>query len=185
MFVDLRPYSFCLIRHGETVANRDQVIAGWMDVPLTELGRDQAFALQMMDWPTEFVLFSSQKERAKETARLAFPNKEAELVQGLAERNWGIFEGRPLEELPDREKTPEQGESWPFFLQRTGDALLHCCKVANGKLPVIVCHSGVIRAARILTGQTSVGVRAPNAKPILFRWTGETHSEERLSLTMS
>jgi len=41
----LPPQRFCLIRHGETTANADAIIAGVTDVPLTRLGRDQARAL--------------------------------------------------------------------------------------------------------------------------------------------
>ena len=43
--------SFCLIRHGETTANADEIIAGVTDVPLTQLGRDQAHPLSHRTWP--------------------------------------------------------------------------------------------------------------------------------------
>ncbi|PLW77158.1 histidine phosphatase family protein [Cohaesibacter celericrescens] len=174
----LKHHSFCLIRHGETVANRDGIIAGRLDVALTDFGRDQARALQRSDWPESMSLFCSPKERAKESCLLAFPGKDPELVAGLVERDWGIFEGRPLAELPTRELQPEAGEAWQDFLDRVGNALVYCCAAADGAIPIMVCHSGVVRAARILTGQPTVGSRAPNAKPILFRWTGDHHAEE-------
>ncbi|HAT84660.1 MAG TPA: histidine phosphatase family protein [Rhizobiales bacterium] len=174
----LQQYSFCLIRHGETIANRDGVIAGRLDVPLTDFGRDQARALQRAPWPVHYRLFCSPKERARETCHLAFPDQYVEQVNDLSERNWGIFEGQPIANSPARDGHPEKGEDWRDFLHRTGNALVHCCQAADNNLPIIVCHSGVIRASRILTGQTSTGSRPPNAKPLIFRWNGNRHIEE-------
>lgn len=174
----LQQYSFCLIRHGETIANRDGVIAGRLNVPLTDFGRDQARALQRSTWPKRYRLFCSPKERARETCSLAFPGEYVELVNDLSERDWGIFEGQPIANLPAREGNPEQGEGWKDFLDRTGNALVHCCRTAGEDLPIIVCHSGVVRASRILTGQATSGSRPPNAKPIVFRWNGAHHTEE-------
>lgn len=31
-----------LVRHGESEGNRDRIVQGWYDSPLTELGREQA-----------------------------------------------------------------------------------------------------------------------------------------------
>ena len=33
-----------ILRHGESVANRDNIFTGWSDVPLTDRGREQAQA---------------------------------------------------------------------------------------------------------------------------------------------
>ena len=60
-----------LVRHGETMANKAQLVLGTSDVPLTELGRDQAKAaaqkISLME-PSPTFLFSSPYQRAKETA---------------------------------------------------------------------------------------------------------------------
>ena len=34
-----------LVRHGETTHSRDGLLAGWVDIPLTELGEAQAAAV--------------------------------------------------------------------------------------------------------------------------------------------
>lgn len=176
---DLKGQSFCLIRHGETVANRDGRIAGRLDVPLTDLGRQQAARLATRNWPAEMTLFCSPMDRARETTRLAFPNKQPFVLDDLRERDWGIFEGKPLADLPARESLPPEGEGWDAFRHRVGHAILESCALSADRLPIMVCHSGVVRAARILTGQGSVGTRAPNAEPILFRWTEAGHVEEK------
>jgi len=172
---------FVLIRHGETTANRDQIIAGRLEVELTEAGRDQARALAQLVWPQPLALFTSPMRRARETAALAFPAQPATSHPGLKERDWGIYEGRPLPDLPPRNATPEGGEGWQEMIQRVHAALTACLIEARSNLPVVICHSGVIRVTRLLTGQPSVGSRAPNARPLHYRPahgpTGNTFEE--------
>ncbi|WP_281953918.1 histidine phosphatase family protein [Pseudophaeobacter arcticus] len=173
----LPPQSICLIRHGETTANRDGIIAGRLDVALTDLGRQQARALQAHPWPGAIALFSSPLERAQETCRLGFPDQNFHCHPGLRERNWGRFEGAPLSELPPREGRPTGGEDWSEMITRVARAITTCCAQAQDRLPVLVCHSGVIRAIRLLAGQQSSGRRPANAHPISFVWLDDSHKE--------
>jgi len=160
--------SFCLIRHGETTANADDIIAGITDVQLSPLGRDQARALSHRKWPDPIALFSSPLSRAQDTCKLAFQGQDFVLHHDLRERDWGIFEGRPLTELPNRDDTPDGGESWPAMLARVHSAISEICATSGTALPVLICHSGIIRAARVLWTTGSVGQRPPNAVPLLF-----------------
>lgn len=169
--------SFCLIRHGETTANARGIIAGVTDVSLTTLGRDQARALSGKSWSERIAVHASPQERARITAELAFPGREIKLHPGLRERDWGIFEGRPLSEQPPREETPLQGESWFDMLVRVRTAITDICAGSEDALPVLVCHSGIVRAARVLWTTGDVGQRPPNATPLLFQRTGNTVSE--------
>ncbi|PKB60369.1 MAG: hypothetical protein BZY65_01305, partial [SAR202 cluster bacterium Ae2-Chloro-G2] len=60
-----------LIRHGETIANKTQLVLGTSEVPLTNLGRRQAEAVAQKISSMEILpdlLFSSPYYRAKETA---------------------------------------------------------------------------------------------------------------------
>lgn len=171
---------FCLIRHGETTANAAGLIAGRMDVALSERGRRQAGALARRAWPAPITLFSSPLARAQDTCRLGFPGRPFTLHDGLRERDWGVFEGRPLAEQPDREGTPEAGESWPGMVQRAGRAIIGICAASGPALPVLVCHSGIIRAVRVLWGDGSAGERPPNAVPLLFERSGPRFEEREL-----
>lgn len=171
--------SFCLIRHGETTANAAAIIAGITDVALTPLGQNQARALAKSPLPKDFTLYSSPMSRALQTARLAFPGREIHCHPGLRERDWGVFEGRPLCDQPTREATPDQGESWLSMLARVQSAITQIC-VTPQPLPVMVCHSGIIRAARVLWTTGESGNRPPNATPILFRKADKTLTEEDL-----
>lgn len=172
--------SFCLIRHGETTANAEGFIAGITDVPLTASGRDQARALSGVSWPEAITVHASPFSRARQTAEFAFPGRCIQLHPDLRERDWGVFEGRPLAEQPAREDTPPQGESWPDMLRRVQAAILEICAASGGALPVLVCHSGVIRAARVLWTTGDVGHRPPNATPLLFQKAGNKISETLL-----
>lgn len=169
--------SICMIRHGETTANRDGLVAGRWDVPLTETGRAQARALQAVQWAQEVAIFASPMNRADETASLIFPGQAFQTIPELSERDWGIYERGPLADLPPRSQTPVDGEAWDEMIARVQTGICIACDIAGTALPVLVCHSGVIRAARILAGQDTPGARPANATPILFHWTGTTHEE--------
>lgn len=171
---------FCLIRHGETTANADAIIAGVTDVPLTALGRDQARALSEISWSEEIAVYASPLSRAQQTAQLAFPCRRIQLHSGLHERDWGVFEGRPLDDQPPREDTPDQGESWNDMLMRVHTSITEICATSEASLPVLVCHSGIIRAARVLWTTGDVGQRPPNATPLMFRRAGNKFSEKNL-----
>ena len=172
--------SFCLIRHGETTANADDIIAGVTDVALTGRGRQQARALAGRSWPERVALFSSPLSRARDTCELAFPGRDFARHDGLRERDWGVFEGRPLCEQPKREDTPFAGESWFAMLARVHHAISEICAASEAALPVLVCHSGVIRAARVLWTTGRVGGRPPNAVPILFDRSAHQIEEKEL-----
>ncbi|RWR11311.1 histidine phosphatase family protein [Sinirhodobacter populi] len=178
--VTLPRRAFCLIRHGETDANRDGIIAGRTEARLTARGRAAAAGLAILDWPGRIAVFSSPQERARETAALAFPGLRATVLAGLRERDWGRFEGRPLAERPDREAPAEGWEDWSAMVDRVEWAIAQAVARSGAALPVIVAHSGVIRAARVLTGGGAGGPSAENALPLLFAPVGGGWRERRL-----
>ncbi|MGE4326898.1 MAG: histidine phosphatase family protein [Pseudodonghicola sp.] len=160
--------AFILIRHGETDANRAGLIAGRIEAQLTDKGRAEAAALARLVWPAEPLIFVSPQDRARETAALGFPGRVPQVVDGLRERNWGVLEGRPFDEMIPREDTPKEGEAWADMLARVHAALVGALSDPRDGLPVLVAHSGTIRAVRRLTGGSEHGARAANATPILF-----------------
>ncbi|MDS9470044.1 histidine phosphatase family protein [Paracoccus sp. MBLB3053] len=164
---------FCLIRHGQTEANRDGIISGRLETVLTEQGRSDAARLATLDWPDDIAVFASPQGRARVTAELGFPAIPPRIIEELRERDWGVHDGRPLAELPPRTATPDQGESWSAMLDRVAIALGHCIQMAGKSLPVIVSHSGVIRATRALIGTPFDGPSAPNTTPIIFQPTAQ------------
>ena len=71
-----------LMRHGQTLFNVRRKIQGWCDSPLTELGKQQALAAKECLKDISFDhCYSSTSERCCDT------------IEGLKERNFGMFEG--------------------------------------------------------------------------------------------
>jgi broad specificity phosphatase PhoE len=118
-----------LLRHGVTTANRESVIQGQMDFPLSEAGVLQAQALSN-HWARRGVRFdqiiSSPLQRALRTAQIIADKLEipVEIDPAWQERNLGGAEGRDgegafaaLERFPSPDEPAfETGESdWDLF----------------------------------------------------------------------
>ena len=94
-----------LVRHGETEWSRDGKHTGHTDVPLTDVGRQQATALGGSLRDRHFVLvLTSPLSRALETGRLAGLGDLAEQRDDLREWDYGAYEGRTTPEI--REARP-------------------------------------------------------------------------------
>jgi len=94
-----------LVRHGQTASNRDRIVMGKRDEPLSEEGIVQAQSLSTalggLSWDAAF---SSDLERAHHTARIVVGERDLEiaLLPGLAEQDYGDWEGLSFEELRKR-----------------------------------------------------------------------------------
>ncbi|WP_085907257.1 histidine phosphatase family protein [Kiloniella majae] len=160
--------SFCLIRHGETTANRDGIIAGHLEVSLTEQGIAEAKFLQHFQWPEQLTLYASPLQRAMKTAQLGFSGHEPVLEKNLRERDWGNLDGKELAHLCPRHMTPPDGEPWTGFIARTQSAITRILLSSDNKLPVIVAHSGTIRVVRFLIGLDYNSSSPANGQPFLY-----------------
>jgi probable phosphoglycerate mutase len=160
---------FYFLRHGESTANRANVIAGGIDAPLTERGiaQAEAAAALMTGIPLGSV-YASTLSRAIATA-LPFARPRGLTVgtlAGLGERNWGILENRPLDErIGGPEAEVPGAEPWNTFVARTWRALGEI----DGPRPVLIAaHSGTLRALRQGLGIDD-GAKGVNAEPLIFR----------------
>ena len=154
-----------LIRHGESLSNRDGRVQGQADISLTEVGRQQAKAVaswcQSQQFRSPCELWSSPLCRARETAEIIgkATGLSVNLKDDLVELNAGVFQGHLWDDLADR--FPEDvarwrsgdldfqipdGESRRQLAQRGGQALqsLSC---RSAKSIIIVAHGGVLTAA--------------------------------------
>ncbi len=172
--VTLSPGSFLFLRHGETDANARDIICGSTDLPLNETGLAQAqqAALHLQGLGLERIV-TSPLMRARQTAQAAADLLQLPLtvVDGLAERNWGAWEGAPRETLR-RDDTPPGGESPQAFATRTRAAFE---SITFDQPTLIVAHSGTDRVlhAAFATGPHR---RLGNAK---FRlWSPDVHKIE-------
>lgn len=153
-----------LIRHGESIHNREHFIAGVKSCRgLTPAGRGQATALSKRLQATGEldgcqVLLTSPLRRAQETAApLAdhLPDLELRVDDRLAELRPGAADGLPWETYvaqfgsfdltaqPERPFAPD-GESWHTFTARVNSTLAALADEFSGQTVAAVTHGGFI-----------------------------------------
>lgn len=94
-----------LIRHGETIENRENIIQGQLDGKLTQKGRDQMYRLgeifKKNKIPLDLIV-QSEMGRSKESAALfleGYGKKVTVLTNPLInERYWGEFQGKKVQD---------------------------------------------------------------------------------------
>jgi probable phosphoglycerate mutase len=175
---------FWLIRHGETEWNALRRLQGWLDIPLSETGRQQARQLGSFLQSSSFdhtihAVVSSDLSRASETARLAIGHRYGGVYERaeLRERCYGIYEGRDWSLLngtdPERphvnfrqlNQPVEGGESLAQFAARIRKALESLARDYAGQNVMVFAHGGVIDIAWRLSG--NVALDAPRPSPIV------------------
>lgn len=96
-----------LIRHGETLWNKERRVQGTTDIELSATGIEQArkLALSLAD-ASIGEIHASPLKRARQTAEIinGFHGRKIEIHHELMEMNMGDFEGRTFTELMAREK---------------------------------------------------------------------------------
>jgi 2,3-bisphosphoglycerate-dependent phosphoglycerate mutase len=179
---DRWPSSLWLVRHGESSGNvaRDlaesaghhliDIATRDMDVPLSDLGADQAralhdrlAALQRDACPT--IAIASPYVRAEQTARIALgPDAELLLDERLREREFGILDrltrGGIVERFPEQAAAraflgkfwhrPPGGESWADVALRLRSFIDTLGREHAGERVLIVTHQVVIMVFRYL-----------------------------------
>lgn len=161
--------TFGVIRHAETVWNREKRIQGHQDSPLTLEGERMAdrwgLTLRAFHWDR---ILASDTGRAVTTAgrintHLQLP---LEVDPRLRELDWGCWTTKTVAQLRQEEGDmlavqeragwdfqPPQGESRRSQLKRTGQALLEAADRCPGGAILVVTHGGVIKClAWHLTG---------------------------------
>ena len=116
---------FLLIRHGETAWNRELRFQGQLDVPLNEMGFEQAQRLKtrmvqaLAEWQTQgrvpTRLISSDLLRAQQTAQPVAEvlGHTCILNAGLREQCYGMFEGMRSPDIQTQH--PEAWQRWLAF----------------------------------------------------------------------
>lgn len=150
-----------LIRHAQTAWNADGRWQGSIDIPLDELGRQQARALasHLATRPIGSI-YSSDLLRARQTAEpiAAALGLPVQTDPRLREMNLGIFQGLTRSEILQR--YPQElrslsedymgfvvpnGESRQMMQDRAHEALTEIARTGIGPQIVVVTHGGTIR----------------------------------------
>lgn len=169
-----------LVRHGETPASRGQTLAGWMDVPLTERGREEAEALRSVLADERFEsVWSSDLVRAVTTARLAWGEPRTE--RRLREIHFGSLEGRYW---PDLDLAYRQGlERFEGFVAPEGESFdgfrLRVSSFIEELKPgrhLVFTHGGVLR---LLTREVGDDRFVPTGSLVVIDWDGRRLLQRR------
>jgi len=184
-----------LIRHGETAKNVKGKLHNYDDPEiLSNAGREQIgkTANRLKDF-NPAMIYSSKEKRAIQSAEIL--SKElgvpSESVEGMQERNWGVFSGKPWSEvkavldpmtLDERYNyVPPQGESWKQFEKRLIDAVELALKQNTGKTIVMVTHGGAIRALMPhllnVPKEESFKYDPANASVTMFEYDGDVFTK--------
>ena len=154
--------SLLLIRHAETVWNREGRMQGFLDSPLSDTGLSQAEKLgRRLRSKKISAVYASDALRCVETARLALGHTghAPTLMPALRERNLGDWEGRMWKDVadadPDAARTykrdpsyrPPNGESWHELQARATAALREILAAHPGGRVAVVTSGGTLRAA--------------------------------------
>ncbi|MES2225273.1 MAG: histidine phosphatase family protein [Patescibacteria group bacterium] len=131
-----------IARHGQNEDNANGILNGHRDLPLTELGREQA--RQLADGIQEAgyafdAVYASPLSRAYDTAQIVCDTlgmADPIILDSAIERDFGVMTGELVSDIerlctPDILKTdpiiyfltPAGGETFPMVLERAGEAL--------------------------------------------------------------
>jgi 2,3-bisphosphoglycerate-dependent phosphoglycerate mutase len=151
-----------LVRHGESVANREGRFTRHDDEPLTPIGVAQAreTGRRLRDLYAPAALYASPFARAVHTAREigAWFDLEPSVVHDLHEQSFGELRGRAyaeyypvvaaIAELDRWHHRAPGGESLADVCRRVGPALDRIAARHAGEQVIVVSHGGVMAALR-------------------------------------
>jgi len=159
--------------HSTSTDNEAGVASGWLDPPLSPVGREQAKELgERRQGERIDAIFPSDLLRAIQTAEIAFPvGVPIHPDRHLREYDYGTMTGSPPDlthaERPRRADTPfPEGESLKDVAKRVRAFLDDLAREWDGKRVVIVGHSATKLALDYLLG----GLSLQDAASQSFRW---------------
>jgi 2,3-bisphosphoglycerate-dependent phosphoglycerate mutase len=187
-----------LIRHGESEWNKENRFTGWIDIPLSEKGEEEARSAGEKIRGFKFDLaFTSVLQRAIKTFEIAaqvagFNHLLAEKDEALNERMYGDLQGLNKDECRQKfgveqvhiwrrsyDVPPPNGESlkdtaarvMPYYYKRIEPML------KEGKNILVVAHGNSLRALikhlDRLSDDAIVKVEIPTGVPILYELDGD------------
>lgn len=155
-----------IIRHGQTMWNKERLLQGRSDIELNENGRELARRTGggMKDIPFD-IAYTSPLKRAKETAYLVLGGRRVPVIEDerIAEISFGKYEGThwsPGEgqfdspevfqffNHPEKYVPPADGESMEQLAERTADFLRDICSRPElaDKTILVSSHGAAVRA---------------------------------------
>lgn len=179
-----------LLRHGQSEWNKSNIFTGWVDVPLSAQGEDEAeqAGLALKDFRFDAV-FTSVLHRAQKTAQIALRDNMPPIFSSAAlnERRYGALEGKNKDEMR-KLYGPEQIHIWRrSFTERPpgGESLKDTCdrvlpyykekiepRLLNGQTILVCAHGNSLRALikylENLSDEEIIDLEIPTGVPIVY-----------------
>jgi len=186
-----------LVRHGQSLWNLENRFTGWVDVPLSAKGLDEARrAGELLKGFRFDVAYTSALTRAQETLRIMQEVMGTELPvirdQALNERHYGDLQGLNKEETAKRygadqvklwrrsyDVRPPNGESLELTAKRTLPFFDRCIAgdLRQGKNVLVVAHGNSNRSIVMeldeLTGEQVVALELATGAPLVYEMAAD------------
>lgn len=163
----MKSYTIYFLRHGITEASNTGQYIGSTDLPLTEKGKQSLLHFRKTyNYPKANLYYTSPLIRCVETMKILYPQSNPTVINGLAECDFGMWEGRTAKELSHipmfqdfisgkNNVSPPKGESSHDFVMRiasTFETIVNMMLKSGQESSVIVTHAGVIGTLLSLYG---------------------------------
>ena len=162
-----------ILRHGYSEGNKEKRFSGQMNVPLDNVGKNQAESVAkfIADNFKVDAIYSSDLSRAYDTVKPLADKLGLEIVKdvNLREVDVGKWQGMLIEDA--KNEFPEEfaaykenvgrsrfpgGESYEEAMNRGKDVIEKIAKENDGKTVVIATHGGIIRTLRAAWNRISL-----------------------------
>ena len=181
-----------LIRHGQSLWNLENRFTGWVDVPLTEAGRDEARKAARQISSIRFeIAYTSALSRAQETLRIILEENEWNTPvirdQALNERHYGDLQGMNKDDMRKAygeeqvhiwrrsyDVPPPNGEALKDTAARTLPFFERCIMgdIRQGKSVLVVAHGNSNRSIVMkldnLSGDEVVKLELGTGVPLIY-----------------
>ena len=184
----------CLLRHGESLWNEENRFTGWVDVPLTDVGRKQAEKAgeSIKKEGLQFqVAYTSVLNRAIETLEIVMKTIQQNIPvikdSALNERMYGDLQGLNKEDTAKKygdqqvhiwrrsyDIKPPNGESLEDTQNRTIPFFMNCVMtdIKEGKNVLVVAHGNSLRSIVMyldkLSKEQVLSLELPTGLPIIY-----------------
>lgn len=176
------------VRHGESVNNITGRYTGWMDIDLTDKGREDALRARALLKDLSFDrVYASDLKRARETAEIALPGVSYEVTPLIREIDVGdvagtrfadaatVFPAMKAHKTGEMDFAKVNGESYETFMERVR-AFFDLALSTGAERIAAFCHGGfvhgVLDAALDARHPTTLS-EASNCAVTVVEWTGK------------
>lgn len=181
-----------LVRHGQSLWNAEDRFTGWVDVPLTDKGREEArqAGVRLRGVPFQ-VAYTSALSRAQETLAIILETLGVEVPvirdEALNERHYGDLQGLNKAKTAERfgadqvkiwrrsyDVPPPNGEALKNTAERTLPFFDRCIlgDIALGKSVLVAAHGNSNRSIVMkldnLTGEEVIGLELGTGVPLVY-----------------